>query len=141
MSSEASGHLLDDEAVLCLLEGEVKGAGGQTEWARQTGVDRSTLNQILRRRRCLTKQIIDALELRRVMLPSKNDLVKRLSEEVARAGSHTEYARRTGLDRTYLTHVLNGRNPGAEIFKALEVTRVVRYAPKKNKEPRLGSNS
>jgi hypothetical protein len=60
---------------------------------------------------------------------------------VARAGSHTEYARRTGLDRTYVTHVLNGRNPGAEIIKALEVTRVVRYAPKENKEPRLGSNS
>ncbi len=133
MSSETSGHLLDDEAVLRLLEEEVKSAGGQMQWARPNRCPSVHNQSDSTRRQRLTQQIISALGLRRVLLPSKNDLVKRLREEVAKAGSQSEFARRTGLDRTYLTHVLNGRNPGNEIAKALNVTRVVRYAPERKK--------
>jgi DNA-binding phage protein len=127
MSTATSGDLLDEEMVLGELEEIVSSSGGQAEWARQMGIDRSTLNQVLRGRRALTNQIINALGLRRVTLPSKQDVLNHLREEVARAGSHTEYARLTGLDRTHLTHVLNGRNPGPEIMKALNITSVVRY--------------
>ncbi len=127
MPPTPSGDILDEGMVLNELAAKVEKSGGQTEWARQTGVDRSTLNQVLRGKRPLTKKIIDALGLRRVTFPSKQELLKRLREEVARAGSHSEYARLTGLDRTYLTHVLNGQNPGAKIIQALNLTREVGY--------------
>jgi DNA-binding phage protein len=139
MSTATSGDLLDEEMVLGDLAEIVRNSGGQAEWARQTGVDRSTLNQVLRGRRAPTEQIIDALGLRRVTLPSKQDVLKRLKEEVARAGSHTEYARLTGLDRTHLTHVLNGRNPGPEIMKALNITSVVRYVRETSANPLRGA--
>ncbi len=139
MPSETPGDLLDEETVLGQLAEKIANAGGQAEWARQTGVDRSTLNQVLRGRRPITKQIINALGLRKVTLPSEKELVKRLRAEVARAGSHAEYARRVGLDRTYLTHVLNGRRPGAEISKALNIATVVRYVRETSAEPLQGA--
>lgn len=126
-----SQHLLDADEVVSLLAQEVESVGGQSEWARRTGVDRSILNRILRRRRPLTESVVKALGLKTVVLPSRADIVRRLSEEVERAGSQSEYARRTGLDRTYITHVLNGRAPGRDVIKALNLTRIIRYAPKK----------
>ena len=139
MPSETSGDLLDEEMVRGQLAETVANAGGQSEWARQTGVNRSTLNQVMHGRRPITKQIINALGLRKVTLPSKKELVKRLRQEVARAGTHAEYAHRVGLDRTYLTHVLNGRNPGAEISKALNIATVVRYVRKTSAKPLQGA--
>ena len=105
-------------------------ADGHRQEHAQSGLARTT---------SATEQIIDALGLRRVTLPSKQDVLKRLKEEVARAGSHTEYARLTGLDRTHLTHVLNGRNPGPEIMKALNITSVVRYVRETSANPLRGA--
>ena len=127
MPPSPSAHALEEEIVLRELAEQVKKSGGQTEWARQMGVHRTSLNQVLRGKRPLTTKIIDALGLTRLISPTKQELLRRRREEVARVGSHSEYARLTGLDRTHLTHVLNGKNPGAKIIKALKITREVRY--------------
>ncbi len=136
--SMSKDHLLDADEVIRHLEQETERVGGQSEWARLNGVNRSTLNQVLNRRRPPTKQMVSALGLRQIVLPTRAELVKRLIEEVEKAGSQTELARRIGLNRTYLTHVLNGRKPGSEVIKALHLTRVVKYLQKKKKPKDVG---
>jgi hypothetical protein len=53
-------HLLDENDVLLLLNEVVDRAGGQAAWARQSGIDRTLLNQVLRGKRRLTPTIIQA---------------------------------------------------------------------------------
>jgi DNA-binding phage protein len=117
----------DADEVLALLQQAVRNAGGQSEWARIAAVDRTILNQVLRRRRRLTKPIVAALGLQVIESPTAAEVVKHLLGEVEKAGSQTECARRTGLNRSYLTHVLNGRRPGGDILKAFNLTKTVRY--------------
>jgi DNA-binding phage protein len=121
---------LDADEVLAMLQEAVRNAGGQSDWARQAGVNRTTLNQVLQRRRSLTEPIVAALGLHVVESPSAAEVVEHLAKEVESAGSQTECARRTGLNRSYLTHVLNGRSPGGDILKALNLTKIVRYLPR-----------
>jgi DNA-binding phage protein len=52
--------------VLRLLHEVVDRAGGQSAWARQTGVDRVYLNKVLRGKRPLSKTILQALKLKKV---------------------------------------------------------------------------
>ena len=123
-----SRDLLTADEVLSLLEQEVRNVGGQIEWARRAGVNRTSLNQALRRKRSVPRPIIAALGLQAVTSPSTSEIVQRLAQEVEKAGSQTECARRTGIDRSYLTHVLNRRRPGGDdILKALNLTKTVRY--------------
>ena len=58
--------LLDEKDVLRLLREDVDKAGGQSAWARQTGVDRVHLNKVLRGKRPLTRTILQALKLKKV---------------------------------------------------------------------------
>jgi DNA-binding phage protein len=60
---------LDLKDVICLLRSEVERAGGQTAWARKTGIDRVTINRVLNDRKPPTKKIISALKLRMVFVP------------------------------------------------------------------------
>jgi hypothetical protein len=79
-------HLLDENDVLraercrggrgisCILSVDrflrlhevVDRAGGQSAWARQTGVDRVHLNKVLRGKRPFTRSVLQALKLREV---------------------------------------------------------------------------
>ena len=59
-------HLLDENDVLRLLNEVVDRAGGQSAWARQTGVNRVHLNKVLRGKRPLTRTILQALKLKKV---------------------------------------------------------------------------
>ena len=59
-------HLLDENDVLRLLHEVVDRAGGQSAWARQTGVNRVHLNKVLRGKRPLTRTILQALKLKKV---------------------------------------------------------------------------
>ena len=54
---------LDDKDVVEQLRLRVKRAGGQSAFARQTGVDRTHLNHVLNGRRLPSWTIIDALNL------------------------------------------------------------------------------
>ena len=58
--------LLDEKVVLRLLREDVDKAGGQSAWARQTGVDRVHLNKVLRGKRPLTRTILQALKLKKM---------------------------------------------------------------------------
>jgi hypothetical protein len=51
------------------------------------------------------------------------------SLQVERAGSQPEWARRTGVDRTYLNKVMSARkNPGPDLIRALKLKQVAAYA-------------
>jgi hypothetical protein len=60
-------HLLDENDVLRRLHEVVDRAGGQSAWARWSGVDRATVNQVLRGKRPLPPTIIQALKLKKVV--------------------------------------------------------------------------
>jgi DNA-binding phage protein len=56
-------RVLDDKDVVERLHSSVKRAGGQTAFARQTGVDRAHLNHVLTGKRLPTFSILKALNL------------------------------------------------------------------------------
>jgi hypothetical protein len=68
--SKQSGRkrpLLSHADVVDLLRTEVGKAGTESEWARRTGANRSSLNLALRGRLGLQKNILDALGLKKVV--------------------------------------------------------------------------
>jgi DNA-binding phage protein len=124
-----TNHRLDLNDVLRLLRRDVERAGGQAEWARRTGVDRTHLNQVMRGRKLPAGRIVRALGLKKLLLPTVPDVLNRLTKEVERAGSQSEWARRTGVDRTYLNKVMSARkNPGPDLIRALKLKQVAAYA-------------
>jgi DNA-binding phage protein len=62
---------LELKDVIRLLRSEVERAGGQTAWAKKTGVHRSTINMVLHDRLPPPKKIIRALQLRTVFVPKQ----------------------------------------------------------------------
>jgi DNA-binding phage protein len=56
-------RVLDDNDVVECLRSSVKMAGGQSAFARQTGIDRTHLNHTLTGKRLPSWSIIDALNL------------------------------------------------------------------------------
>jgi hypothetical protein len=66
-ANRVTKHLLDENDVLRLLNEVVDRAGGQSAWARRSGVDRPLLNQVLRGKRPLPPTIIQALKLKKVV--------------------------------------------------------------------------
>jgi DNA-binding phage protein len=61
-------HLLDENDVLRLLREDVDRAGGQTAWARRSGIDRAHLNRVLKGQRPLSPNITQALKLKKVFV-------------------------------------------------------------------------
>jgi hypothetical protein len=59
--------LLDDKDVLRLLREDVDRAGGQSAWARRSGIDRTHLSRVLKGKRPLSPTIVQALKLKRVV--------------------------------------------------------------------------
>jgi hypothetical protein len=62
-------RVLDDNDVVESLRSSVKRAGGQSAFARQTGIDRTHLNHTLTGKRLPSWSIIDALDLGVVYVP------------------------------------------------------------------------
>jgi DNA-binding phage protein len=62
-------QILELDDVVTLLRREVEQAGSQTAWSKKTGIDRATLNQVLKGRRSPTQGILAALNLRTVFTP------------------------------------------------------------------------
>jgi DNA-binding phage protein len=63
-------RVFDDDDVLKLLHSRVKRAGGQSAFAKQTGLDRTYLNKVLNDKRRLRQSILAALDLRIVYAPA-----------------------------------------------------------------------
>ena len=59
----------DDAAAIQLLAAAVDREGNQVAFARRHGVDRSHLNQILKRKRGVNETVLKALGLRKVYAP------------------------------------------------------------------------
>ena len=62
---------LDLKDVVRLLRSEVERAGGQTAWAKKTGLQRAIINRVLNNQEPPTKKIIRALKLRVVFVPKR----------------------------------------------------------------------
>ena len=61
-------QLLSHEDVVQLLRDEIFKAGTESEWARRTGANRTSLNLALKGRVGLQKNILDALGLKKVVV-------------------------------------------------------------------------
>ena len=59
---------LDDKDVIRLLKAEVERTGGQSAFARITGLNRNNINQILGGKRPMSKRVMRILKLRRVYI-------------------------------------------------------------------------
>ena len=66
-------RFLDEKDVLRLLHEVVDRAGGQSAWARRSGVDRTYVNQVLRGKRPIPPTIIQALKLKKVVAYERDD--------------------------------------------------------------------
>jgi hypothetical protein len=66
-------HLIDKGDVLRLLHQVVERAGSQSAWAKQSGVDRPLLNQVLKGKRPLPPTILKALKLKKVVAYERGD--------------------------------------------------------------------
>ena len=60
-------RLLSTEDVIELRHAEIAEAGSQTAWARRTGANRTSLNLALTGRQPVTRSLLDALGLDRVV--------------------------------------------------------------------------
>jgi DNA-binding phage protein len=61
-------RFLELKDVIRLLRFEVERAGGQTAWAKKTGLQRAIINRVLNNQEPPTKKIIRALKLRVVFV-------------------------------------------------------------------------
>ena len=73
-------RVLELADVIVMLRSDVRRVGGQVAWAKRTGVDRAIVSKVLNGRRPPNKAIINALELRMVIVSrSKASGTKRRS--------------------------------------------------------------
>jgi len=64
-------RFLEPKDVIYLLRSEVERAGGQTAWAKRTGIQRAIINKVLNKLQPPSKPIISALKLRMVFVPKR----------------------------------------------------------------------
>jgi DNA-binding phage protein len=130
----------DVEDVIALLRREIDRVGGQSEWARQTGVGRADINRVLNGRRLPATKLCVALGLKWVVerqvstrgnqlkpvIISNRDVLEILGEVVKNAGGVAAWSRDVGVSRTYLSLVLHGRKPpGRIILAALNLSEIL----------------
>ena len=60
-------RLLELEEVLVVLRRAVERAGGQSEWAKGAGVNRTFLNKVLNGKQAPGRAILKALKLRKTL--------------------------------------------------------------------------
>ena len=106
-----------------VLRREITQAGGPSQWAHRTGVSRVHTSRVLHGHRQPGPKMIRALGLEEV--GQSKDVLRILNDEIDKVGGQSEWARRTGVNRTTLNCVINGRiKPSLTIFRALQIERV-----------------
>jgi DNA-binding phage protein len=131
---------LQVQDVIELLRDEIDRVGGQSEWARQTGVQRALINRVLNGRILPPSQLCRVLGLEWVLVRhvaqsdgetksviiGHRDFIRILREEINKAGSIIAWSKRFGVDRTHLSSVLHKRRPpDKKILAALDVSEVL----------------
>jgi DNA-binding phage protein len=126
--------------VLDLLCRRIDRAGGQSELARQTGLERADINRALNSRRLPMTKLCLAIGLEWVVVRqtagkrswTRSDILGNrevlgiLGEAVEKAGGPAALSRQTGINRTYLSLVLHEhKNPGKRILAALALTELL----------------
>jgi DNA-binding phage protein len=69
--------LLNESDVLRLLREEVDRAGGQSAWARRSGIDRVHLNKVMNGERPLSPSIVKALNLKGMFIYERKTAARR----------------------------------------------------------------
>jgi len=119
--------VFDDNDVVDLLRIAIEREGGQSAFAGHHGINRSHLNTILTGRRVVGAAIAELVGLRKAYVGvfDDNDVVDLLRIAVEREGGQGAFSRHSGVDRAYLSRVLNGKEPpGRSIAKSLRLRKV-----------------
>jgi DNA-binding phage protein len=124
--------------LLGLLRRDIDRVGGQSEWARQTGICRTYINRVLNGQKPPGPSICRALGLKRAIFRDAAEMVDStksvdveevpiiLREEIKKAGSISAWCRQVGLDRSHLSQVIHKRRiPGKKILAALKLSNVL----------------
>jgi DNA-binding transcriptional regulator YdaS (Cro superfamily) len=133
-------EILNSEDVRKLLRLAIDRAGDQSKWSRQAGVNRAQINRVLNGRRLPPSQICQALGLEwaivrhfagkdgrpRTIVVENREFLSILKSEIEKLGSLTAWCEQTGVNRTYLSQVVNKRRAaGAKILRALNLSEVL----------------
>ena len=155
--------ILSNEDVLKLLHLAIERVGGQSEWARQTGVSRMQINRTLKGRRMPPTKLCHALGLewvivhygagedgqRQALIVSKREFLFKLQSEIDKIGTITAWCEQFRVNRSYLSQILNKRRaPGARVIAALEFSEVLvgaakspAMSPQSRKRPSSGKRN
>jgi len=121
--------------VVLMLRSDVSRVGGQSEWARHTGIDRTYICKVLGGRKPPGPSIYCALGLESVILRvhpkshvSAQEVLIILRAEIENAGSISRWCRRTGINRSYISRVLHKKKGfGARVLAALGLSNAIIY--------------
>ena len=136
---------LNVQDVIELIRGEIDRVGGQSEWARQTGIQRPVINRVLNGRRLPPSQLCRILGLEWVIVRnvaetedetkltfiSSREVLLILKKEIKKVGSIIAWSRQMGVERSHLSSVLHKRrSPDKKILAALKLSEVLVCAAK-----------
>lgn len=121
--------------VLLILRSDVSRVGGQSEWARHTGIDRTYICKVLGGRKPPGPSIYCALGLESVILRdhtkshvTAQEALRILQAEIENAGSISRWCRRTGINRSHLSQVLHRKKGlGKKVLSALGLSNALIY--------------
>jgi DNA-binding transcriptional regulator YdaS (Cro superfamily) len=131
---------LNVQDVIELIRGEIDRVGGQSEWARQTGIQRPVINRVLNGRRLPPSQLCRILGLEWIIVRqiaqgasqaeaapvSQREFHLILREEIKRVGSIIAWSRLMGVNRSHLSSVLHKRRPpDRNLLAALNLAQVL----------------
>jgi hypothetical protein len=131
---------LNVQDVIELLRAEIVRVGGQSEWSRQTGIQRPLVSRVLNGRRLPPLRLCQALGLKWVIvrdvaeteaqtklaIVSNRDVLRILKEEIEKVGSIIAWSRRMGVNRSHLSSVLHKRrSPDKKILAALKLSEIL----------------
>jgi DNA-binding phage protein len=113
MKDRSRNRPLTEADIMRLLRGAIEQAGGQAEWARRTGINRTHVNRVLNGHKHLGPAIWKTLNLQRIFFQntrslSGDEVIQLLRAEIELAGGQAEWARIKGINRPVLNGVLKG---------------------------------
>jgi DNA invertase Pin-like site-specific DNA recombinase len=128
-----SDPVFDEEGVRRLLRSRVKSAGGQSAFARETGIGRTHLNLILRGHKSAgIPRVLNELNLRMAYVHGNDrskvleveDVVELLRAETQLAGGISAWSRNNHVSREIVSRALNGKLVAKSIIEALHLRTV-----------------
>jgi DNA-binding phage protein len=124
---------LQIQDVLKLLRAQIDHVGGQSEYARQTGVNRVIINRVLNGRQSPGLNLCRMLGLQWVITDQTESVIIGtrsfhliLSEAIKEGGGISAWSRKIGVDRANLSKVLHKKSsPSQDILAALKLSEVL----------------